>query len=114
MKKLLFHYAILIVFTSTAQENLFIIKLGNLYGIVDSDGTEVVQPKYHHISHFGVTKENWAKVELNGKYGFIDKTGKVIVEPIYTSISKFNEYRKGWAKVSIKIINMDLSIQMVK
>ena len=42
MKKLFFYCAFLTAFISVAQDDLFIVQSGNLYGILNSDGVEVL------------------------------------------------------------------------
>lgn len=60
-----------------------------LYGFIDSNGEEIVKPKYLKISRFGEIKQGWALVQNeDGLYGFINNDGDEIVEPQYLSIPK--------------------------
>lgn len=53
------------------------------WGLINTDGTEVVTPKYDSIGEY---LENRAAVKLNGKWGFIDKEGKEVIAPVYDDI----------------------------
>jgi hypothetical protein len=65
----------------------------NKYGILRSDGVEVVKSAYDHIDPIYITGQV-CKVSINGKVGIVDlNTGKEIVPPTYDDIWVF-----GWLK----------------
>lgn len=69
-----------------------------LYGFVDTNGIEVVSPKYFEAGDF---HEGLAWVQLNGKSGFIDKLGNVVVPLIYdnSGFSNTSFFSSGLARV---------------
>ena len=81
---------LIIVFFSSmvvkAQLSPFFSASNNKYGYKNSEGKEVVTPKYDLA--YGFT-EGMAAVRLNGKYGYINETGKEIVAPKYDFTWKF-------------------------
>jgi hypothetical protein len=58
------------------HEDLILVSLNGLYGIVGRDGTVIVQPRYNNIFGF---HEGFSRVTLNDKYGFIDRTGREVI-----------------------------------
>lgn len=75
------------VFSGTG---LAFVKKGNKWGIIDTQGNEVVAPKYdtppYHSEYSagGYYFENgMARVFLDGKWGYVDSTGKEVIAPIY-------------------------------
>jgi hypothetical protein len=61
-----------------------------LYGLKDSTGKWILQPKYTFIGDFSYNDK--AKVLLNNKNGIIDKKGKEIIPPIYDKIESVSGY----------------------
>ena len=51
------------------------------YGFIDTNGKEIVPPKYDDVEPFS---EGFAKVRRNFYWGLIDETGREIIEPKYT------------------------------
>jgi len=134
MKIKILIYFLLINVISQAQENysksdFFKVRKDNHYGLFDTSGKEIFEPKYDYITigddEFKVClngycsiidkitgktiglkyedvdgfHENLAMVKINGKYGYIDKTGKLVIEAIYSSATSFSE---GLAMVALK------------
>jgi hypothetical protein len=56
--------------------------IGGKYGVIDTNGNELVPPVYDSIKSF---LDGIAVVCNGGKYGAIDKTGRVVVPIIYDS-----------------------------
>lgn len=65
------------------------------YGFADTNGIELVAPKYEAAKKFS---EGLAAVSVNGKWGFIDKTGKEVVPAKYSFVDYFSE---GFCAVNI-------------
>lgn len=66
---------------------------GNVWGLVDSDGKVIVEPKYSVI--LGMN-HGFLKVKLGLWFGLINETGVEVVKPVYKTIYEFSE---GMAKV---------------
>lgn len=56
------------------------------YGYINSQGQEIVPPKYTSASLFN---EGMAKVDINWKYGYINKQGQEIVPCQYSYATDF-------------------------
>jgi hypothetical protein len=66
------------------------------YGFIDTNGREIVVPKYDWVDNF---YEGRSRVSLNRKEGFIDKTGKEITPLKYDRVYNFG--KNGLALVQI-------------
>ena len=81
---------LIVVFFSSivakAQLTPFFSASINKYGYKNSEGKEVVAPKYDLA--YGFT-EGMAAVRLDGKYGYINEAGKEVVSPKYDFTWKF-------------------------
>lgn len=79
----------------------------NLYGIIDSDGNEIVKPTFKDLSRI----TNKTGVFFNGnKYGLLNESGKVILPPIYLDECQLydSEYSEGLINiVRRKFLNED-------
>ena len=84
--------------TREVQEYVLIEKDG-LFGLISTDGEEIIKPCYDNIHKFGEYKKDWAMVEKEGLFGFITINGFEIIKPFYDNIYKFGEYKKDWAMV---------------
>ena len=60
---------------------------GNLIGIINIDGKEIIKPEYDKLSSFG--SDNIAYSTKKGLMGLINKEGKVIIDNIYDNIGSF-------------------------
>lgn len=87
------------------SEGRALVNLGDKYGFIDENGSEVISIKYEaDLPHYSGKdigedfKEGLARVKLNGKWGFIDKEEKEIVPIKYDTACNFDD---GLAKVKI-------------
>ncbi len=91
---------------SEFNKGLAIVQKGQLYGVIDRDGTYMVKPSYQLIlsspdntltylklsgSVMGLTGlgHNW--LVSGGLFGFLDSHGKTIIKPAYDGASSFSE-----------------------
>lgn len=72
------------------------VKIGNLWGVINTKGEEIVPPQYEIQSEYS---ESMAFIKKNGLYGFIDLNGKEVITPQYQNVRSFNE---GLAPVCMK------------
>lgn len=70
-------------------------EVGDLIGLVDKYGNEIVKPKYQEIGSFN---QDRAVVKKNGFYGYIDMQGNEIIKPKYRIAHPFDS--KGHATVA--------------
>lgn len=70
------------------NNNLFVAKNDGKFGLVNKDGTLVVQYQYEDITE--QNEYGYVAVKKDGKWGVIDQYGNIVVEPTYdfTDISK--------------------------
>lgn len=73
------------------------VKKGDSYGVINTDGKEVISVKYnliepHSKTIYRVAADGKVKdgVLMDEKYGFISKEGKVLLKPEYEEIGTFN------------------------
>lgn len=64
------------------------VKIGDQYGVIDTEGKEVVKPKYDEIENF---HEGRARVIKDSLCGFIDTDGSEVVPPQYQRAENFSE-----------------------
>lgn len=74
-------------------ENGFLVKQGNLYGLLDDSGECILKPEWASIRS---GKEAVLVMDQTGKYGYTDWTGTLIVPPSYDFAAPFSD---GFAKV---------------
>jgi hypothetical protein len=67
------------------------VRLSGLYGFVDEDGREIVEPKYRIVGDYDGF--GFVQVDVNGKSGLIDRDGKMVIEPKYVFISAIGSDR---------------------
>jgi hypothetical protein len=72
---------------SASFHNYYYIEMNNKWGIVDSQGIEIILPQYENIG--GFTEENMAVFMNNGKIGLINTKGIEMIQPIYDSLIEF-------------------------
>jgi len=58
------------------------------WGVVDSSGKFVLEPKYSGIVSFN---KGHAGVVINGKVGFVDLSGNIVIEPIYDFATAYDD-----------------------
>ena len=79
----------------TCDKDIIVVRKGEKWGAIDTNGVEILALTYEHISRF---EDGIATAKLNGKWGFIDKTGKVIIPFKYDMTLNFYQ---GIAAVSM-------------
>jgi hypothetical protein len=94
------------------NNKLITVEFMNKWGCINTDGKEVVEPKYDWIGSFA--NRNLAIVRLNNKWGIIEANGHEIVKPQYDRIGDppwdfFNRYavaivekNKKWGLINTK------------
>lgn len=80
----------------SCQTRLAVIKQNDKYGLINSKGRVIVEPKWDYILG---ESEGIYPVELDSLWGYIDKKGRVIIEPQYWDADFFEE---GYACVGNK------------
>lgn len=96
MKRLHLIFTLILLNLSVfGQDNLFLIKKGNLWGYIDKSGKEVITPQFKTA---GMFSEGLAAVRWKGIYGYIDKSGSFIIKPKFDVALPFQD---GQAKVFI-------------
>jgi len=81
----------LIILTLTflsCQTKMAVIKQNDKYGLINSKGRVVVEPKWDYILG---ESEGVYPVELDSLWGYIDRKGNVIIEPKYWDADFFDE-----------------------
>lgn len=79
-----------------SESELFIPVIeSNKYGLVNQEGTFIVEPIYDYMEPFS---EDLALVEIDGKYGYIDNKGNISIEMKFDFAQSFCE---GMATVEI-------------
>ena len=84
----------------TAQ--LHPIKVKGLWGLIDSNGRVVVQPRFLNVGKIGYDwnpafSDGLAPVNLNGNWGYIDTSGKIAIRPQFHIAHRFSD---GLARVT--------------
>ena len=74
------------------DDDLGIVRLNGKWGVINTEGKEVVPLKYDDVEYF---HEGLAAVKLNGKWGFVDKEGKEVIPLKYDSVGSFHEGLAG-------------------
>lgn len=74
-------------FSSANHPSLIIVTQNQKYGLVNSNGIEVVPPKYDYLNGFN---SDMARFQINNKWGYINKSGKEVIPPIYDEAEDFN------------------------
>ncbi len=81
------------------EENVLKVRKGELYGLIDLSGKEILKPKYQEINSLKGTK-NSLIIKQNDKLGLSDNKGNVIIEPEYKEIKSIQEnYQNGYIVV---------------
>ena len=68
-----------------------ITMLDEKFGIINSNGEEVVECIFDDIKENIIEGKDWLKVKVNGKYGIINSKGEIIVDLKYSKIESFND-----------------------
>lgn len=67
-------------------EGLALVVQDGRYGLIDSQGAEVVTPQYDDLADL---KQGLARVEIDGRYGFINRTGELVIAARFADASSF-------------------------
>lgn len=72
------------------EGRVFPVKRGNLAGLIDVNGTEIIPLQYGEVREFteGLAA---AKDADSGKWGYIDRSGAFVIAPQYTHAFPFSE-----------------------
>lgn len=82
------------------EDNVLKVKKGELYGLIDFSGKEILEPKYQEINALKGTK-NSLIIKQNDKLGVSDNKGNVIIKPEYKEIKSIQEnYQNGYIVVN--------------
>lgn len=68
------------------------------YGLLNSNGTFVVEPKYHSLS---IYSNEFYKVDDNGNLGLVDTKGEIVLSPKYDIIEEWSQDELIWTRSSI-------------
>ena len=89
------------------DSNYIKVKRGGKWGIISTNGYQLINTFYDNIEIFGGYMSGKFRVRLNGKYGIIDENNNAIVPPLYQSIYRINdEYIKVEKDSKYGIISM--------
>ena len=76
-----------IISVAYCHENLMFFRgTTNLWGLLDSTGSIIVQPSYEEVRVF---REHLASVKKNGKWGYINSAGKPVVPCMYRAVEDY-------------------------
>ena len=82
------------------EDNVLKVKKGELYGLIDFSGKEILEPKYQEINALKGTK-NSLIIKQSDKLGLSDNKGNVIIKPEYKEIKSIeNNYQNGYIVVN--------------
>lgn len=82
------------------EEGVLKVKKGELYGLIDFSGKEILEPKYQEINALKGTK-NSLILKQNDKFGLSDNKGKIVIKPEYKEIKSIeNNYQNGYIVIN--------------
>ncbi|NJL75393.1 MAG: WG repeat-containing protein [Saprospiraceae bacterium] len=70
------------------QHGVGVVKMDNLWGIVNPQGIKIIPPKYDQISNF---QEGYAQVRVKGFHGLLKATGEQLLPLEYEHIQQLNQ-----------------------
>lgn len=73
-------------YANTFFSNYADVKKGNLCGLIDSLGTQIIPFKYEEL----IALSPWIRAKLNGKYGFIDMNDNIKVPFKYEYVGRWS------------------------
>ena len=87
-------------FVDEFHEGRALVRLGGLYGFVDSNGKVVIEPQYALAGRYRL---GYAEVDIDGKSALIDREGRPVLEPRFARAGAFT---KGvfWVNDGVRII----------
>ena len=77
-------------------KEIFRVRSGNSYGLINLQGQVVLSPSYELIEPSGAA--HLMRLVEKGKVGLMDTTWKIKIEPTYRQISDFDAYGVAWAQ----------------
>lgn len=83
-----YKYDTVFSFQNIGETEAAIISIGNLWGLLNPNGSYLVPPEYDAINEF---VNGYAIVSKDNKYGFINTKGELVVEPQFQDVSSFND-----------------------
>lgn len=82
------------------EEGVLRVKKGELYGLIDFSGKEIVKPQYQEITALLGTS-NSLLLKKEDKIGLCDNKGNIIIKPEYQEIKDIEkEYQKGYIVIN--------------
>lgn len=72
------------------SEGMAVVRQGEKYGYIGSDGLEKIAPQYQDALPFS---QGLAAVKVDGLYQFIDEDNQVVIRPIYERATSFKDDR---------------------
>ena len=73
------------------DSNYIKVKRGGLWGLINTNGDQILQPNYSDIKTFYFGSRDFFEVKSNGYWGIVDSNGVQIVPTQYQYISKLND-----------------------
>jgi len=93
------------------SEGLAAVKVNNKWGYIDTEGNEVIPPKYDNALPFseGLAAVGYGKLgDSSSKWGFIDKSGNEVIPIIYSGDNYYGEsFNDGTAAVVSSVVGGD-------
>ena len=71
------------------QDRLFPIRIDNKWGFVNSNGAQVIEPKYDAVGEFG--RNSYTNMLLDGTIGLVHKNGEEVFIPGVTTLRVMND-----------------------
>ncbi len=71
------------------HEGLAVVRVGNLFGVIDKKGSYTVKPKYDNADYN--FSDGYLGVYIDGAWGFVDNKGTTSIKPQFDNIAYFNE-----------------------
>lgn len=82
------------------EEGVLKVKKGELYGLVNFSGKEILKPEYQEIKALSGTK-NSLLLKKDDKFGLCDNKGSMIIKPEYKEIKSISEnFQNGYIVIN--------------
>lgn len=84
------------------EEGILRVKKGELYGLIDFSGKEVLKPEYQDITALSGVK-NSLLLKKEDKIGLCDNKGNIIIKPEYKEVRSIGtDYQNGYIVVNME------------